>query len=392
MLSGTYNIGVYPFRHHSGRTVYLVDTLGFDDSFRTDTQVLKELAMFLGALYTKNIKLAGIIYFHRITDNKMGHHSLKNLAMFQKLCGKSTLASVALVTTMWDKIKDAVAMQHAERAEQELIQNPKYWGDMLEEGSQIFRHDNGLNSALKIVDYIINIDKPGVVPTISHELIDDHLSLRETTAGQEVERELIKERKRHADELKAVRDGLQAAIDSGNERAEAKFRKMEADALEKDEQHQSDMRELKKNHAKIQQDNKTAHDEEMATLREQLKTSNDAVEAIQTTNTNLETQITSYKTDLEDLKSQIKTKDDNHKEALAKQGRESKAKIDAVQRKLDSIPEQKQRRSGAGGFRAALGGVVLTGVSIITLNPVGAAAGMSLIAGGAAKGAHDRYG
>jgi hypothetical protein len=148
MAKGTIDIGIHPFTYKDNRTIYLLDTPGFDDTTRSDTQVLKELATFLGATYSKDIKLAGIIYLHRITDNRIGGHALRNLAMFQKLCGKESLANVVLATTMWDKLKDVDAVQAARDAETQLIENPKWRGDMIDEGSKVFRQNDGLNSAL----------------------------------------------------------------------------------------------------------------------------------------------------------------------------------------------------------------------------------------------------
>ena len=47
--------------------------------------------------------LSGILYLHRITDNRMAGTPLKNLQVFQKLCGRDALGKVYLTTTMWDE-------------------------------------------------------------------------------------------------------------------------------------------------------------------------------------------------------------------------------------------------------------------------------------------------
>jgi len=70
------------------RDEFIWSTLpGFDDTSRSDTDVLKDVAFFLSQTYKHTVRLAGIIYLHRITDMRMAGSSLRNLTMFKKLCG-----------------------------------------------------------------------------------------------------------------------------------------------------------------------------------------------------------------------------------------------------------------------------------------------------------------
>ena len=90
--------------------IILVDTPGFDDTQKTDTEILtmicrlanrnvsiqvipswKTLIHIIYYRYKRDIKLAGILYFHRISDNRVAGTPLKNIRMFQKLCGKKHL-------------------------------------------------------------------------------------------------------------------------------------------------------------------------------------------------------------------------------------------------------------------------------------------------------------
>jgi hypothetical protein len=36
---------------------------------------------------------------------------LKNLRMFEKLCGKNALRNIILITTMWDEVDEALGLQ-----------------------------------------------------------------------------------------------------------------------------------------------------------------------------------------------------------------------------------------------------------------------------------------
>jgi hypothetical protein len=126
--------------------------------------------------------LAGLIYLHRISDNRMEGLSLLNLEVFQKLVGAEALHNVVLATTIWDTMLTIEAVQEANAREEELM--TKYWADMLHEGSMVFRQDDRLRSAMKIIDYLISLDSDGVVTEIAREFIDKKLTQKQTGAGK----------------------------------------------------------------------------------------------------------------------------------------------------------------------------------------------------------------
>ena len=72
----------------------MIDTPGFDDTFKPDIEVLKTAATWLSEAYQKDLLLTGIIYLHRITDPKMGGTARKDLMMFKKLCGEDSFSNV----------------------------------------------------------------------------------------------------------------------------------------------------------------------------------------------------------------------------------------------------------------------------------------------------------
>ena len=85
--------------------VYFADTPGFDDSTRSDTDVLKRIVSWLVAMRDKRIKLSGIIYLHRITDDRMGGTAWRNLRMLQNLVGEDKMANVVLVSNRWEEVR-----------------------------------------------------------------------------------------------------------------------------------------------------------------------------------------------------------------------------------------------------------------------------------------------
>lgn len=133
---GTTTVDVYPCQLSPTTTVYLIDTPGFDDTSRSDNEVLCEIASWLTTSYTAKIRLSGIIYLHRISDQRMQGSAKKNLFMFKKLCGPNALKHVILATTMWDRVSEA----EGKARENELTTTPDFWGWMVSQGSRVNQH------------------------------------------------------------------------------------------------------------------------------------------------------------------------------------------------------------------------------------------------------------
>lgn len=62
--------------------------------------MLRRVADWLNRTHQAKVKLAGIVYLHRINDTRLGGSAMKNLRMFKKLCGDDALSCVVLATTM----------------------------------------------------------------------------------------------------------------------------------------------------------------------------------------------------------------------------------------------------------------------------------------------------
>ena len=103
--SCTTEVQIYSFLREGGRHGYLIDTPGFDDTTRSDTEILWEIVNYLNRLYAKRVRLTGLIYLHRITDVRMQGSAVKNLDILRSLCGEDAFANIALVSTMWQELK-----------------------------------------------------------------------------------------------------------------------------------------------------------------------------------------------------------------------------------------------------------------------------------------------
>lgn len=174
-------------------TIYLIDTPGFDDTNRTDTDILREIASWLERSYDADIKLAGIIYLHRIQDNRVGGSGVKNIHMFRELCGTNGLSSVVLATTMWDALPEDKAVER----EEELKTKPEFWAGLVEHGCAVLRQDDGVASATKIIQHIQAQRRP-ITLQIQEEIAVDGKALHETAAGEVLKAELEEQQRVYA--------------------------------------------------------------------------------------------------------------------------------------------------------------------------------------------------
>lgn len=159
------------------REVALVDTPGFDDTKRSDAEILEQIVMFLCAQYELGIPLKGIIYMHRITDNKMSGSAQRYFEMFMRLCGERNLENVVLLTTMWSELKDAGKGMERER---ELRRD--FWATMERRGSTIRQFDGSRSMAEAFVCRLMR--KEDIVLDIQEELVNQGKRLDQTKAGQ----------------------------------------------------------------------------------------------------------------------------------------------------------------------------------------------------------------
>jgi hypothetical protein len=108
----------------------------------------------------------------------MAGSPLKNLRMFEKLCGKNALQNIILATTMWDEVDDNVGSQR----EKELM--ARYWKGMMAQGSKTVRYKNSATSAWDIIDHFLQVANVRYAVLLQEEMVDMEKQLRETKAGQ----------------------------------------------------------------------------------------------------------------------------------------------------------------------------------------------------------------
>jgi hypothetical protein len=156
--------------------------------------------------YENGVKLAGVIYIHRISDVRMSGIATRNFRLFRNLCGDSTLRNVVIMTNMWSR----VSLEEGESREAELASQDIFFKPVLDKGGQLVRHDNTLASAQAILQIMLR-NHPMAL-RIQQELVDEKRDISLTAAGKELNRELAEQAERHYAELEKVRQEMKDAI------------------------------------------------------------------------------------------------------------------------------------------------------------------------------------
>lgn len=150
--------------------------------------------------HRKRIRIRGIVYMHRITDNRMGGTALRNFRMFHAICGSSAMENAVIVLNMWDEAKQAVY----EKREKEL--RDVFFQAALADGAHFARHDGSRSSAEGILKALVA--RPSVDLRIQVEMVDARLALHATEAGLALLGDLAGREIKHNDELCHIRREL----------------------------------------------------------------------------------------------------------------------------------------------------------------------------------------
>lgn len=325
---------IHSFRHSGGRTGYLIDTPGFDDTTRSDSEVLKDIAYFLANLYYKSKKLSGLIYLHRIIDPKMGGSAVKNLNIFQKMCGQTAFPSVMLVSSMWEELQpENGGTLVGERREAELRSNDRFWGTMEKGGSRVMRHNGTANSAQAILSEMVNQKK--VILEIQRQMVDQNLPLVKTVAGEFLEKEFTEARKQQEDELRELKESMEAAKKEKDQEMVGLLLAQQKTCEDRLRAADSDQRKLKVDFKALEQEQSPRYQ----ALLEQLKREN-ATEGTVSANAS---DIKFLEQSLADLQDDFERKEKEHRAQISRMRREVKAQSAQEQHRIQQMIAQQDQ-------------------------------------------------
>jgi len=176
--------------------------------------------------------LAGVIFVHRISDNRFTGIAQRNFKMFRELCGDTNLKNIILVTNMWGMVTPDVG----EAREMELTN--RFFKPALDKGAQMTRHQNTEQSAHDIIRMIMK--NRLVVLQIQQELAGERTDIINTAAGEVVNEELKEQIRKHREEWQAAQDQILRALKEKDEQTrqemaeEARRLRKEMEKMKKD--------------------------------------------------------------------------------------------------------------------------------------------------------------
>lgn len=215
-----------------GKEVVLVDTPGFDDTAKSDSDVLNIVCDYIHSeyvlsttsdaitcthcdfRYSQGHLFHGILYLYRISDNRVSGTASRNLRFYQGLCGDDALLNSIIVTNMWARVEAAVGNQR----EEELKTRPNFFKSALDKGAQVLRHDGTVESAHRIVRQLIhNTPRP---LQIQRELVDEGKKVYQTVAGEALLEELAQLQQKHLQEMQQLEQDMAEALREQDEEAQ----------------------------------------------------------------------------------------------------------------------------------------------------------------------------
>lgn len=189
-----------------GQEVILFDTPGFDDTELSDTEVLQRITGFLTSTYENGHKLTGVIYLHRITDNRMSGMSRRTFKILRELCGKETLSNVLIVTNMWSDPPTPKEVKN----EKQLRESSKFFQPALQAGARMVRRPHkDKQSAHEVIRLLL--DNTPVAMKIQRQIVDNGEGFFATDAARVLGEELAKAEQRYREEIERVKEDLRRA-------------------------------------------------------------------------------------------------------------------------------------------------------------------------------------
>ncbi|KAF5664603.1 P-loop containing protein [Fusarium circinatum] len=200
-----------------GNQVTLIDTPGFDDTFKSDGDILQLVANYLSATYENGTLLNGLILLQPIHGTRLQGNEMKRTRLFKRILGEDAYNRVIIATTMWGMLRDDT---HGNQQTQERKERNDVWGDMEALGAQIIRHDDNQNSALNIIRKVFDFPNPEPLQ-IQTELAHTNGRVALTSAGRQLDEDLgevVARLRREIRSLRRERKAAQSEIQDMQER------------------------------------------------------------------------------------------------------------------------------------------------------------------------------
>jgi GTPase SAR1 family protein len=184
-----------------GKEVILLDTPGFEDTHRSDADILNSIADYMKEAGREGVYLSGLVYLHSISDVRMKGSSISNMRLFRALCGEDNLKKVIIATTKWEDTDPEISKQ---RFEELKDTTPKgVWSAYVAEGTQICRVSDNTASATALIRKLLAMNRQSFIPQIQREMMAGS-TVAKTAAGMILEHKFKELTEKHEKEMQGV--------------------------------------------------------------------------------------------------------------------------------------------------------------------------------------------
>jgi hypothetical protein len=170
--------------------------------------------------YRREVQLAGIIYFHRISDQRWRGSDTRSFGWLKSICGEETLRNVVLATNMWGDVTREIGAVREQQLATDFVK------DALDEGAQLHRHHDTTESAHQIIRGILNNRRAPF--QVQRELVEEDREFDQTTVGEEIKREVGESTKALEEEIEELRNTLKMGKET-RVQLEAEIAKLQAE-------------------------------------------------------------------------------------------------------------------------------------------------------------------
>jgi len=226
-----------------GQEYILIDTPGFNDTKRSDRDILHHIVEYLSEQYHENKLLSGIIYLHPITATRMSGTAMTQLKVFKELCGHKSFGNVLIGTTGWDENVD----QSVAKSKEEMLCDPfdGYLGELMEAGAKYVRVSRDYEKCLALLDGFVSKESRAL--KVQEDMAGPNASFETSDVAKALAPELAQLEAEHAKKLRE--EEQQAAAEQY--RAYIRHQKAEAKRARAVEAENTRMREAKRREQEI---------------------------------------------------------------------------------------------------------------------------------------------
>lgn len=178
----------------------------------SDVDLLRKVASALDAMHREaEIQLVGLIYMHRITDQRVAGSSLKSIRIFEKICGEENFPCITLVTTMWNLLSKEQDHHKGLERESTLLDKDEFFGRMARGGAKVARDRGEHSTAWAIVGDMVG-RKENIVTALQREMAEAGRTLDDTTVGHFLREHINEARRKYEMEREELEEALEEAM------------------------------------------------------------------------------------------------------------------------------------------------------------------------------------